>query len=417
MGSGRSKSQSAKLIRTDASTPAAAQSPSSSVAATPSLLSNRSAWRETLALLLPNRLLVFLSMWAAMVLWPPTPPLDGVTLGDRPNADNLLVDGWLRWDVHWYWQIARNGYTNVAQNGSQRDTVFFPLYPLLVHVFNWVVPDTYAAGMLLSNLCLLLSSFLLFRLVEARHGEEMAKRSLLVMLVWPWSFFLSAMYTESLFLVTVLAAFYFGEKNRWALAGLCAAAAGATRVLGVTVMVGLALLYLEKLEWNWRRIRFDVLLIGLGIIGPAGHMLYLYERFGDPLLFFRNQFVARWGADRNVLQIWYTLKHIFSLREAMIGTIPLPRALHLTALGLCIFGCYRVIRTARWSYGLWGLLYLLLSLRFWDEAGRMVLGVFPLYLWGGQAIERPNVRAAALAGCCLLMGLLMLLFGHWRTVG
>src|SRR6185295_15595271 len=73
----------------------------------------------------------------------------------RSNPQNLFIDGWARWDAGWYRDIAERGYTNTpkAEPGQQgqRDTAFFPLYPLTIRLFNIVFGDTFLSGLIISN--------------------------------------------------------------------------------------------------------------------------------------------------------------------------------------------------------------------------------------------------------------------------
>jgi hypothetical protein len=382
----------------------------------PALRSTRAVWREVAPLVVLNRVAVFVVMWLTMVYWPPAPPPPGVMLGTRPNAANILLDGWMRWDVHWYWSIARDGYTNLPRLGDQRDTAFFPAYPLLVRGFNLVVPDTYVAGLVASNACLGLSAFFLFRLAERFYGVQAARRAVLLLLVYPWSFILSAMYTESLFLASLLAAFYFAERERWSLAGLAAGVTAATRVLGFSVLPALLLLYLEKKRWRVRATRWDVLGIGLALLPPGAHILYLQQRFKDPLAFLKAQDVAGWSSASSLERILPEVKECFRLAPLMSGTAHVQTTIQMVVLALGVAACVACLRRGRIAYGVWGLVYLVLSFHKWDGYGRYLVVVFPVYLAGALWLRRPTRLATVAAFGCMLMGILMLLFSHWKIV-
>ncbi len=384
--------------------------------APPALSSPRQAWGDVLWQLVPNRIALFVFMWAELVWLPPRPALPGVTLLPTPQPPNLLYDGWLRWDVFWYGQIALRGYTNQAQNGAQKDMVFFPLYPLATWAMKHLVGDLYLAGMLVSGISLVGASFLLYRLVELHHGVEVARNALLMMLVYPYSFFLSAMYTESLFLVAVLGAFYLAERERWVLAGLCGAAAALTRVAGVALAPALVLLYLEKKKWRWREIPRDVGACALVGLGPLAHMAYLYERFGDPLVFIANQKVGGWVEDNKAIsQILPALKSLFDADQVTHGTLPLFRVFHLLALVLGAYGCVRVMRSGRVAYGVWGLFTILASLQLWTNMARYVVVLFPIY-WALALDLRPRAIATWASVSSVFLAIYMVLFSHWYFI-
>ena len=163
-----------------------------------------------------NRLALLALAYVGLVLSP------GVYT-ERPLPKNLFLDGWFRWDSGWYRHIVEKGYTAIELAPGQRDIVFFPLYPLLVRYLGWITGDVYTAALIVSHLALLVATVLFYRLVARRWSEEAAQKSTLLLLCYPYSFYFSAMYTESLCLLWVVAAFYFAERKRWLWSGLAIA--------------------------------------------------------------------------------------------------------------------------------------------------------------------------------------------------
>jgi Gpi18-like mannosyltransferase len=157
----------------------------------------------------------------------------------RSHPENLFLDGWARWDSGWYASIVENGYTNRLVSDLGQDTAFFPLYPLAAGLVNKLIGNVLLSGVIVSNVCLLIALIGMYRLISNRYGKETASRSLVLLAICPFSFFFSAMYTESLFLLSLVFAFLFCERRRHLLAGLCGPAAGATKVLGVLTLFGL----------------------------------------------------------------------------------------------------------------------------------------------------------------------------------
>ncbi len=210
--------------------------------------------------------------------------------------ENRFLDGWSRWDSGWYMSIADRGYGRPPKAGTeQRDTTFWPLYPLIVRAVRPLLGNTHFAGMIVSNTAFLLACLLLYQQVRSRYDEEVDARTIILICAYPFSFYFSACYSESVFFLTVVAAFYFGERQNWFIAGLFSAAAGATRALGVLCVVALAILYLQHVNFSWRRIRSNMALILLGLMGPLGFALYLWYCFGDPLLFHSARNVPGWA--------------------------------------------------------------------------------------------------------------------------
>jgi hypothetical protein len=151
--------------------------------------------------------------------------------------DKLLAPA-ARWDSSWYIAISQHGYYSFQSRN------FFPLYPLLMSFVALFVGSPLIAGMLISFGSLIVGLTVLYRLALLDLDETAAKLTVLLVAFFPVSLFLSAVYTESLFLMLSVTAFYAARREHWALAGICGGLAAATRSNGVLVLLPLALLYL-----------------------------------------------------------------------------------------------------------------------------------------------------------------------------
>src|SRR5258706_9855795 len=133
-------------------------------------------------------------------------------------------------------EIAHNGYDSLPQ------AAYFPLYPLLERAIAPVVGGQVAvAGLLLSNAAALAAFVLLCLLVTRDVSAVVARRTLILLAVFPMSMFFMAAYTESLFLLFSVAAFLAMRAQRWLLAGGLIALATLTRATGVLLLIPLAL--------------------------------------------------------------------------------------------------------------------------------------------------------------------------------
>src|SRR5262249_12271227 len=151
-----------------------------------------------------------------------------------PPLSQVFVAGWNDWDSGYYRAIAVRGYQYdpVTHEGS---VAFFPLYPMLLRLTSPLLPDPAVAGIVLSNLLLAAAMIVLYRLVAARLGQDAAQLTLILLAAFPFAFFYSAVYTESLFLFLAVLAFFFAESDRWWLAGLVGLLAALTRLVGVAL--------------------------------------------------------------------------------------------------------------------------------------------------------------------------------------
>ena len=122
----------------------------------------------------------------------------------------------------------------------------------------------------------------------------------------PMAFFLSAVYSESLYLALSVGVFWSAREGRWALAGLLGGLAAATRSTGLVLLLPVLALYLygprrdrapdrragHRLAPRYR-LRADVLWLALIPAAVALFSLWLGLSGGDALAPFRSQEI--WG--------------------------------------------------------------------------------------------------------------------------
>lgn len=153
------------------------------------------------------------------------------------NVNTLYLDRWANWDGGHYLGIIINGYLPIQ-------VVFFPLYPLLAKILTFLGVQAFWATMFISHAAALGALFFLFKLVLQETGSKtLAQKSIFYLLAFPTSFYLGAVYTESLFLFLTLAAFYFAINKKWILAFLFASLTALTRTVGVFVILAIAAEY------------------------------------------------------------------------------------------------------------------------------------------------------------------------------
>jgi Gpi18-like mannosyltransferase len=160
-----------------------------------------------------------------------------------PRQDHLFWDAFARYDSGWYHQIASQGY---EYKGTGRNNLaFFPAYPLLMRAGAWLLggrqQDYYFAGIVISWLSFAGAMTLLYRLALLDLPRAAAVRAVIYSAVFPAAFFFGMVYSESLYLLTVVASVYFARTARFAAAGAVGALMTATRVTAVIAVPGIAL--------------------------------------------------------------------------------------------------------------------------------------------------------------------------------
>jgi hypothetical protein len=195
--------------------------------------------------------------------------------------------------VH-YLTISEKGYL-----GTGLIQAFFPLYPLLIKLFNSIFNNYLVTGLVLSHLFALTSFYAFYALVKLDFGQKIAWWSLIFLAFFVSSFYLRSFYNESLFLTLLLTSFWAGKKRYYWLAGILGLLLSATRVVGIFILPSLWLMIYLGDRQNYQAY-FKVSLSALGLLA---YMLYLKWQFGDFLYFFTLQ--EQFGASRQSSLVSY----------------------------------------------------------------------------------------------------------------
>jgi len=182
----------------------------------------------------------------------------GVTRGFGWLGDMLAAPA-ARWDASWYLVIAHYGYRpDLGAYTASRDA-FFPLYPLGLRAITALGPPPVLAGVLLSMCALAFALYGIHRLTTlelAGRGRgvgmalsedrvaDAARLAVTVTAFAPMAFFLSAVYSESLYLALSVGLFWSARQGRWVLVGVLGALAAATRSTGLVLAVPAVMIYL-----------------------------------------------------------------------------------------------------------------------------------------------------------------------------
>jgi hypothetical protein len=323
------------------------------------------------------------------------------------------VDAFARWDGWHYLNIAHSGY---LPSGAD-EAAFFPLYPLIVRTFGLATGNLSIAnlefwGLLVSNACVLIAAGLLYGLVRLDAGRDLASRSVWYLLIFPTSFFLSAVYPESLFLVLAIGAIYAARKERWLIAGLLGAGTALTRPFGVIVAVPLAveLLMQWRAQGRPRWLAFPALAAIPAALGV--YMYFLQRSYGDPLKFLHVQ----GGWNRHLMLPWDTIATFFS------KPLTLNSGQHaMVDLGFEVLAIVSVVlawRMLRPSYAAFLTVLVLIPLASGSliSVGRFDLVFFPIVLVLAKLGRRPSFDRAFSAVALGMGAVFMALFAQWYWV-
>ena len=334
-----------------------------------------------------------------------------------------LTETFAAWDSGWYFDIAQRGY--YWSPSGQSSLAFFPLYPLLMRALAWPFGGgdraLWLAGIGLSYSALFLGLTVLHRLTSTTFGDrEAARRTVLYVAVFPFAYFFTQVYTESLFLLTSVSAVAAAVARRWGLAGLFGALAALTRPNGILVAVPLGLLALSgrpRLAELARR----AAALALVPLGFGAFCAFAYRLSGDPLGWLRAQ--EQWGysvGNRPWVELMRLLdgleKHgpygyFFSDPLAPYYFVHGMVALAFVALTPSIFTRVGVALGAYVAVSL----YVPLTGNALEGIGRYAATLFPAFMLLGTVTSR-RVHEGILIGSALALSLLASLFAGFYPV-
>ncbi len=346
------------------------------------------AWHWALGIAVGMR--VSISALAAALVWlyplSTTPdemvrPYRGVTpiVG---GAAELLLGVWQRFDANWYLHIAAQGYT--PGDGT---TVYFPLYPALMRLLGGLLAGNHlVAGLIISTVAYAGALYYLFVLTRRELGGEAARRAMVYLALFPTAFFFLAAYTESLFLLLVLAAFHYAQQDRPWLAGGLGFLAALTRLQGVILFLPLGWILLRHRGFLWRRLGWAGL---SALLVPLGTILFLaFQRY--------------WMGEVSMLRTYESQLYAHFVLPwdnilASVRVILSPEGSFIDLLNLLITFLFIALVVAVWKklpkeYGIYSAFTLLaLMLRMTTlqplvSMSRYVLAIFPAFMlmgaWG-----------------------------------
>lgn len=155
----------------------------------------------------------------------------GLTTGLGSVGDRIVAP-FARWDAVWFLDIAEVGYPT----SYEPRTAFFPLYPGILRI-GGLLGSAVVVGILVSSACTFVAAMLLHRLTELELGRPAAGAAVWALFAFPGSLWLTAVYSEGLFLVLSVGCLYAARERRWVLVALLGALAAMTRSAGVVLAV------------------------------------------------------------------------------------------------------------------------------------------------------------------------------------
>ncbi len=305
-------------------------------------------------------------------------------------------------DTPHYINIAKNGYTAVGETANQ--IVFYPLYPLLMKIASFILRDYFISGVFVSNVCLGVSAYYMYKLCNREIGENAAKDSFIIYLLYPVGAFLVAVYTESLFIMLALICLYYIRENKWLIAGIAGLLAALSKSQGIALLVPAVY---EAVVYMVRNRKFYFKSLYVFLI-PCGTGIYLCMNKiiqGDFMAFAEHQAAAPWYNTSNWIPNNLTQHYGMAIDEDMfyLAIIIYWAQILLYFLGIIAL-FYGIKKKMAASIIAFGGAYMFLSyLHGWLISGpRYMMSCVTLYLIYA-AIDNKIVKRVIFVMCGLLV--------------
>ena len=276
-------------------------------------------------------------------------------------------------DSGWYAGIVNNGYRfSKADIGTEQNTAFYPLWPLISRLFiTWTGLPTMDGMLLLANMLGYFGFLVAGLALRSAIGESAALAGVMFMCLYPDSVYFSAGHTESLMLLLFGLFLWLLERKKFWMAAVVAALASACRGVGLFLAPALMLSYWQSVAGHDSKKCFKMLKGGvlgaIGVSGLAGFMIFLWSRFGDPFAFSHAQqgwmteshpsalstilgvpvWNRLWWALRGNIPALVTDPHVFGYLVMPVGVVlmlmamrDMPKAWLLVGGGMVLFPYY-----------------------------------------------------------------------------
>lgn len=338
-------------------------------------------------------------------------------LGTLP-FHQMIYQMWAHFDSGFMAGIARRGYpTGPHALDGMSYWAFFPLYPIAMRLLMLPIGVTgnhaVITGVIVSNLTSLVACIYLYKLAKKEFNSVVAQRAVLYMLIYPMGFYLSAVYSEGLFMALSIGCVYHARKHQWLLAGILGGLAAFTRPQGIFLALAVGWEYWRAHKGLWTSPRTWLGLASLALIplGLASFCLYAKQETGDFFAFIKVE-ENGWGRQSSnpILVIWDALQH------------PVPSnpytwqfySYNMIVIFLFWFLLLVILRKMPFLYAILTFAYLYMPLASGNIGGigRLYLITFPIYMiaawWSARGDEWRHT--AIMSVCTILMGLMMAMF-------
>ena len=378
---------------------------------------------------LTTRILLVVTGYLALTLFPahPVESWQGLAF-----PGNNWIDGWVRWDSFWYESIVDANPRFVPEHLSNAN--FFPFYSWV----SWIValpfrvvldlePAFFIGALIVSSVSFVLALMAVDRITTNIAGPDVSRRTVWLIAVFPFSFFLTAVYADALYFCLCAWSLAFALERRWYLACALASMAAMTRIPGVALFPALGLEYLRQQQWKAKIGREAIVCVAILAIAPIVIGSYYEWRYGNPLEFLRARQVG-WNRASGIAGYVRDFNYFFEAPifpcsgvaecvKEFAPTRALLGATYLVLLPLTIAITIAAARTLGVALAAWVLISIAMSLpNGFDGVGRFTAVLFPVFIALAMRLRNRTVFVIVCAACVPFLLLFFAQFARWRQV-
>jgi Gpi18-like mannosyltransferase len=340
-------------------------------------------------------------------------PVESVPFSDFKVFHQL----WTWWDGGILHDIAISGYNDPTNLNNNIRSAFFPLFPFMIRSFVYIVKDYFFAQVLVSALATYGALVYLYKIALLDYSKEIAIRSVIFALIFPFSLFFMAGYTEGLFFFLIISSYYYIRKEKYLLAGSLGLLASLTRFFGIMLLPIFLYEYFKNIKFDFKKVKKNILSLLLVPAGTVIYGLFLQYRFDDFLKFQSaeeafgrhlnlNFFSTIHKAIDNLISIGlYKSDFILTFFELILPIL-------FMTLSIYIF--FKINR----GYGLLGILFLLPTFfgSQFMSGNRLVIVIFPIYIFLAKISEKNRIfEYCLIITSTLLLAVFSIAYTH-RTI-
>lgn len=200
------------------------------------------------------------------------------------------------YDSQWYLRIADIGYPKnpvsshkVGEITNGWTYLFFPLYPILVHVINILVKNLQISAFLFTNILLVADFFSLYFLVSKIYSRSIALKSIFLLFLFPFGIFYRSYFAEGLYLLIAIWFVYFLLKKRFILSALFLGLLNITN--GNGMFLNIYFLYQIYIVWknHMLSLKRGITVMVILVLPFLAWMFFCFWQTGNFLYFLANR--------------------------------------------------------------------------------------------------------------------------------